>query len=137
MKNYRQYEFSNNEKYDYRYYETADIYDYLKENYSDAEIKEAIETDKDAFIEKLNDDLWIEDSVTGNASGSYWFSTWKAEEAISHNWDLIMDMSEEYGLNLVSDMKNQGAEFLDVSIRCYLLCECIEGALEEIEEEIA
>lgn len=45
--------------------------------------------DRDGLEEKLNDDLWIEDSVTGNASGSYTFNTWQAEENLAHNWDLL------------------------------------------------
>ena len=33
-------------------------------------------TDREELEEIANDSLWADDSVTGNASGSYMFSTW-------------------------------------------------------------
>ena len=39
--------------------------------------------------EHLNEVLFTEDSVTGNASGSYTFNTYEAEENICHNLDLL------------------------------------------------
>ena len=35
--------------------------------------------------DELYDDAFVSDSVTGNASGSYTFSSWAAEECICHN----------------------------------------------------
>ena len=42
----------------------------------------------------LNDDLWICDGVTGNASGSYTFNTCRADECICHNWDTATEIYE-------------------------------------------
>lgn len=39
----------------------------------------------DEIVEFLNDELWADDSITGNGSGSYFFNRWEAEEAICHN----------------------------------------------------
>lgn len=64
----------------------------IKDNYTADEIRANL-ADRDAWAERLNDDLWADDSVTGNGSGSYTFSTWKAEENLTHNWDLL---EEEY-----------------------------------------
>ena len=50
-------------------------------------------SDREELEEIANDELWADDSVTGNASGSYTFSTWKAEENLCHN----MDELEEEG----------------------------------------
>jgi hypothetical protein len=119
-------------KYDYREAICEDIREWLNENYTQEELREWMET-RTRFEEKLNDKLWIEDSVTGNASGSYTFSTWDAEENLCHNQDLLQEAMDEFGC-LPSDYK--GAEWGDVTIRCYLLGECIGVVLDELEEEL-
>ena len=62
---------------EYNYAEAVkeDVLTYIQNeiDFSDFETIEELE-------EKLNDDLLTEDSVTGNASGSYTFSTYQAEE---------------------------------------------------------
>lgn len=102
----------------------SDIRNYLTENNL---------WDKDYDI--LYDYLWIEDSVTGNGSGSYTFSRYQAEENVK---DVIfdkelLDLFKEFGDDRVPLEK--GAEFIDVSIRCFLLGECLDAVLEEHEEE--
>lgn len=90
--------------------------------------------DRDGLEEKLNDDLWIVDSVTGNASGSYTFSTWQAEEYLAHNWDVLEEALAEFG-NTENPIK-KGAEWCDVTIRCYLLGQAIAEVLDDLEEEL-
>lgn len=113
-------------------------YNYLEQVTEDA--KEAILEnmeywtfdDREELEEVAHDELWADDSVTGNGSGSYFFSTWKAEEALCHNWYLLADAIEEFG---DIDILRQGAEACDVTIRCYLLSQAIAAALDELEEE--
>ena len=115
-------------------------YDYLEQVTADA--KEAILEDmeywsfddRDELEEVAYDELMLYDSVTGNASGSYYFNTWKAEEALCHNWDLLVEACEEFGQDIGEAVK-RGAEFCDVTIRCYLLGQAIAAALDELEEE--
>jgi hypothetical protein len=83
--------------------------------------------------EHLNDTLWTVDSVTGNGSGSYTFNSYQAEENICHNFDLLAEALEEFGGGC--DILKDGAEAADVTIRCYLLGQCIAEALEEIEDD--
>ena len=91
---------------------------------------------RDDLEESLNDDLWINDSVTGNASGSYWCNTWKAEECLAHNWDEIENVASEFGMEAkISDGYEYGAEYWDVSIRCYYLGQAIAAVLDEIENQ--
>ena len=113
--------------YDYREAVKEDVLEYIKNevDFSEFDTIEELE-------EKLNEDLFCEDSVTGNASGSHTFNTWEAEENICHNLDLLAEACEEFG---TVDPLKQGAEAADVTIRCYLLGECIAAALEEIEDE--
>lgn len=118
----------------YNYLEavTSDILDYIKEEINLDEWK----GNRDGLEEKLNDELWTVDSVTGNASGSYTFNTWEAEENLAHNWDLLAEALDEFGQD-GTDILKQGAEAMDVTIRCYLLGQAIAEALDELEEELA
>ena len=115
--------------YDYREAVKDDVLEYINNeiNFEDFDTLEELE-------EHLNDVLFTEDSVTGNASGSYTFSTYEAEENICHNMDLLQEALSEFGDTeaLVMDFD---AEKADVTIRCYLLGECIAAALEEIEDD--
>ena len=91
-------------------------------------------TDREELEEIANDSLWADDSVTGNASGSYTFSTWQAEENLCHNMDELEEACNEFGQDIGEAVK-QGAEYCDVTIRCYLLGQAISAALDELEEE--
>ena len=114
----------------YNYFEAVKnaVLDYINEN----EIK-VTTSNKDELAEQLHDDLWTNDSVTGNGSGSYFFNTWKAEEALCHNLDLLGEACEEFGST--ADILKDGAEACDVTIRCYLLPQAISEALDELEED--
>lgn len=90
--------------------------------------------DRDGLEEKLNDDLWIDDGVTGNASGSYYYNAWRAEEALAHNWDVLEEALAEFG-NTENPIE-KGAEWCDVTIRCYLLGQAIAEVLDDLEEEL-
>ena len=113
------------ERYDYHEAVKADVLEYIRENVNFSEF----ETLED-LAESLQDDLWTVDSVTGNGSGSYTFSRWKAEEYICHNLDLLGEAMEEFGSS--GDILRDGAETADVTIRCYLLGEAIGEALREL-----
>lgn len=113
----------------YNYFENVkeDVKEAIKERYSLKELEYLDTSD-------LYDDLFIEDSVTGNASGSYTFSTYEAEENIAHNLDLLKEAIEEFG-GEYGEALEKGAEFCDVTIRCYILGQVIEEAIEELQEE--
>lgn len=85
--------------------------------------------DAEDMKEWLNDRLWDEDSVTGNGSGSYWCNTYEAEEALCHNWDLLNDILDEFGHP--DNILDEGAEWCDVTIRCYLLSQIISEVVDE------
>lgn len=115
----------------YNYLESikADVKEYIDNNICLTNF-----SDREELEEKLNDTLWTEDSVTGNASGSYYCNSWKAEEALAHNWDLLAEAMKEFGCEV--DLLENGAEWADVTIRCYLLGQAIGEALDEMEEEL-
>ena len=117
------------ERYNYLEAVTDDVREYIRNEIDLSEWK----GDRDGLEEKLNDDLWTADSVTGNASGSYYCNAWRAEEALSHNWDLLAEALREFGQD-VTDVLEQGGEAMDVTIRCYLIDQAIAEAIEKIEE---
>lgn len=113
--------------YDYLENVKEDVRSYIEENIN---LKDYTQEELE---EKLNEDLWTEDSVTGNASGSYTFSTYEAEENLCHNMDLLQEALQEFGCGV--DYLEKGAEACDVTIRCYLLGRAIGEVLEEYNEE--
>ena len=124
-------------KYDYLENVKKDVKTAILDNCTKEEIKNAFKSleARDELYEKLYDDLWVDDSVTGNASGSYTCNAYNAEEYIAHNWDLLVEALECFGES-ESDALSRGAESCDVTIRCYLLGSAIKEALDDLEEEL-
>lgn len=117
------------ERYNYLEAVTADVLNYINEN------NITVTTENREEVEQqLNDDLFVNDSVTGNASGSYTFNAWEAEENICHNMELLAEACEGFGSD-AAKMFADGAEVCDVTIRCYLLGQAIAAALDEVETE--
>lgn len=108
--------------YDYREAMTEDVKEWIKENIDLTEWTE----DREGLEQQLNNDLWTEDSITGNASGSYYCNSYNAEESIAHNWNLLNEALDEFGQNNINVIE-KGAEWADVTIRCYLLNNVISG----------
>lgn len=96
------------------------------------DVKEYLEGTDERDFNKLYDEMFLEDSITGNASGSYTFNTYKAEENICHNQNLLKEALEEFGEDYVEALE-KGAEYCDVTIRCYLLGQVLTEVLEELE----
>lgn len=72
----------------------------------------------------IQGDLWADDSVTGNGSGSYTFNTFMAELYLVNNGDLYGEALEEFG-----GKYDSSPEARDVTIRCHLLGNAISEAL--------
>lgn len=116
------------EKYDYLSAVESDVREYIENNVNFHDY-----SDLDEMKEDLNEKLFVEDSVTGNASGSYTFNTWKAEEYLCHNLDLLAEANEAFGGS--SDILSDGAEMCDVTIRCYLLGQAIENVAPDMWQD--
>ena len=118
----------------YNYYE--EVLKAVEEAAEDSYTPEMLEpVDLDDYSEKLNDALWIDDSVTGNASGSYFFNSYEAEEALAGNWKLAAEAMEEFGLDKINAVE-KGAEWVDVMVRCYLLGQCIADYIEQNADDL-
>lgn len=119
--------------YNYKEAIRADVKNWIDDNHE--ELKGMSQELVEDF---LYDTLWVDDSVTGNASGSYTMSKYEARENFFGDCD-----SEEY----LDQMTDEGFtsreaigkaicesnwEWLDVSIRCWLLGEAIASVVDEM-----
>ena len=107
----------------------SDVKNYINEvasDYMDCE-------DMDELRDELYDNLWDEDSVTGNGSGSYTFNREKAKEYVSDNMDLMVEAYKDLDSieSLVDDLEALDFETIDVTIRCYLLSQALDEVLED------
>ena len=118
------------ERYDYYEAVKEDLKQYVMDVYNPESVGDVESIDR----EVLYDDAFVSDAVTGNASGSYTFNTWEAEENLCHNMDLLEDVANEFGYGL--ELLGRGAEACDVTIRCYVLGQVIDDVLEELKEEL-
>ena len=116
------------ERYDYFAAVKEDVLNYINENGI-----VVTSENRDEVEQELNYTLFTCDSVTGNASGSYTFNAWKAEEYLCHNWDLLVEALTGFGCDM--SYLERGAEACDVTIRCYLLGQAISEVLDEVETE--
>lgn len=116
------------------YYE--EVLQAVKEEAEDGYTPEMLEpVDLEDYGEKLNDALWVDDSVTGNGSGSYFFNSYEAEEALAGNWDLAAEALKEFGYNDINALE-KGAEWVDCVVRCYVLSQCIAEYVEDNEDDL-
>lgn len=104
-------------------------YDYIIQDADDAE----------EAAEKIAEELWIDDGVTGNGSGSFTFNTAKAKENTAElvwDEDFIFELED---LAFGFEVFKKGAEAVDVIARCLALGHVhsdIEDAVEERFEEL-
>ena len=119
----------------YNYLEAIkdDVIEYINENINLDEVES-----RDELEEQLNDDLWAEDSVTGNGSGSYTFDRHQSYENVQGDpdaMDYIRDLVSEFGVEaetVAEKFLDEDYDYWDVSIRCYLLGQAIGEALDEL-----
>ena len=107
----------------------SDVRNYIKEvasDYMDCE-------DIDELRENLYDNLWDEDSVTGNGSGSYTFNREEAKKYVADNLDLMVEAYKEFDSieKLVNNLEDSDFETIDVTIRCYLLSQALDEVLDD------
>lgn len=120
--------------YNYESAMQADILDYIAENIDRADWT----GDRDGLEEKLYDDCFISDSVTGNASGSYYCNSYKAREAVTADgMDYIGEACRDFGIEAAEigeRFVSQDWEWIDCTIRCYLLGQMVSAVLDELDE---
>lgn len=114
--------------YNYKENEINDILDYI-----DTEVNLNEYENNEEFFEHLYEELWDEDTVTGNQSG---YMTEKEHELfIAENFQLVKDAMESFGYQIKDIPDKNPCTWLDTLIRCYLLNDCLHEALERLKGE--
>lgn len=119
---------------EYNYFEAvkADALEAIRNNYDLTDY-----SDREEAEEALYDDLWTDDSVTGNGSGSYTFNSYKAREYVFADPDTVKEALREFCVSaeeVGNKFLDEEWEYLDVTARCYVLGQAIAEALDEMEE---
>jgi len=121
--------------YDYEYEMKKDVREYIESNYGRNEIVENLAWNgRSDWASSLYDDMFSDDSVTGNASGSYTCNSYRAGLYLLRNIDLYEEACNEFGREHNGIFSNEAA---DVTIRCYLLGGVIDNVLSDMEDELA
>ena len=118
--------------YSYPSHVKQDVKEFIEKRLDSGTFGMLVQGDEDT-IEDVKDLMFDQDDVTGNGSGSYTFNTWKAEQNLMGNWDLLREAKDELDPN--TDLIEKGPEYCDVLIRCYLLDWCFRKALDDIVKE--
>lgn len=119
-------------EYDYREAMIADIKEYLSDNNI-----EITDSNREELEEELYDKLWDEDSITGNGPFNYASEEECKTFIMSVPTPIIADILREYDTSyntLLNALQEENIyRFLDTSIRCYYLGECLYQVLYEEE----
>lgn len=125
------------EKYNYLHAMTNDIKDWIREetNFADDET-----LNRDQLCEGLWDELFAIDEITGNGY-NYYAGEDKCSEYLTNNFDLLYEAVKEYNpddnvISLIEHYEEEDlARYFDCTIRCYLLMEAINQAIDELAAE--
>ena len=117
--------------YNYLEHLTNDILEWCEYEHFDLSEYEDIE---DAH-EFLHDELWDDDSITGNG-GNWYASIEECERYLCGNWSLIFEAINEFCIDMNDTLKRYGKnlpQFLDCLMRLNLLDEAIEKILGDLQ----
>ena len=117
--------------YDYKKALIEDIKKYIVDNYMEPEPGMS----KEDYLERLQDELWDVDEVTGN--GAYYYaSEEECEQYIGYGIKYFIEAIKEFGFDWCVGMKEVleyvPARCIDTCIRTYLLYQCIEPAVDSL-----
>ena len=84
--------------------------------------------------DEIYDEAFVSDDVTGNGTGSYTKSAYMAENNLVHCWDLLRDAMDTFGDDI--NVLDLGPEVCDTIIRCDLLSEVMDKAIEFVVKDM-
>lgn len=119
----------------YNYLEAMkqDIINYIRDEVTTTDF-----ADIDELRERLEDDLWIDSTITGNGGDNYTDNE-TSKSYINGNENLLKEALTEFCVDkekIVDKFFSGDYAYFDSTIRCYMLSQAIGAALEEIESEL-
>ena len=102
-------------------------HDWVEKNYHSGD-------DYYEMLDKLYDELWDKDQITGNGQ-NYYDSEKNCAIYVMENLPLYFEAARElnaFPMTQMSWEKEHAAQHMDAIIRCYLLRDCLEEACEEL-----
>lgn len=118
------------EIYDYCEAVRKDVKEYIESHYT----KEEFEQDMKEFSnysDWLYDEMFDEESVTGNEANPYAKSKEEADRYLYGNYELILDAYDFEYNGQIPDKSLRTPEIIDNVVRCYVLNEIISDILNE------
>lgn len=121
--------------YNYKEAVKADVREWMEDN------KEQWEgLDRGSAENVIFEGAWADDSVTGNASGSYTFSRCEARRNFFEDEETdeyISEMLDEGFITFkdLEHIKSSDWEWFDVVIRCWLLSGCVSEVISEVYDD--
>lgn len=112
----------------YNYFEA--VKDDVKDRLGDYDPRGEDET-LEEYQERLYESFWTDDSVTGNGSGSYTFSSAKAREFVLAGIEQVIEACREFDISFGELVEAGEWERLDVTARCYYLSQAIGEVVTE------
>ena len=127
-------------KMKYNYFEAVkeDVRNVMADTFISEEIIDRIREDKDGFFSDLYDMFWIDDNITGNASGSYTCNREAAKEYVFADTETVQEALKEFCVDadtIADKFLSEDWEYFDVITRCYCLSSVIWEVVEELEEK--
>ena len=119
--------------YDYRKAMIQDIKDYIWMN--DLQPEEGMSQDE--YLDYLSDELWDKDEITGNGP-KFYDTEDNCSKYLAGNIDLLYLAARDFCIDddiniLIKHYEDKSlARYFDCTIRCYLLGDCIDKVLEEL-----
>lgn len=109
--------------------------DDIKNELVNYEIDWNMETDD--IIQKMHDDFWDNDNVTGNGCDGYTgiYDSLTAEEMVKANAEQVMEALVEFGASMEECAKNfvdGNYKWLDITARCYWLWKAVADVVIEL-----
>ena len=112
----------------YNYFEA--VKEAVKDRLNDYDPRGEDET-LEEYQERLYESFWTDDSVTGNGSGSYTFSSAKAREFVLAGVEQVIEACREFDVSFGELVEVGEWERLDVTARCYYLSQAIGEVVTE------
>ena len=119
----------------YNYLEAMkkDIINYIRDEVITEEF-----SDREELEQYLEDNLWIDSTITGNGGDDY-ADDETSREYLNGNENLLKEAIFEFCVDkekIVDNFLNGNYAYFDSIIRCYMLSQAISAALDDMEDEL-